>query len=114
MMADRFPMIRGGSEGSNGDSITSPRRGSHGGFARAARLTAERRSEIARKAAESRWQRFRNGVGTGPPDARLGGLARAQRLTPEQRQQIARKAVEARLAARDRALGPHPADEAAS
>ena len=112
--AHRFPMIRGGAESSNGDSSARPRRGSHGGFARAARLTSERRSEIARQAAEARWQRFRNGNGTGPPDPRLGGLARAQRLTPEQRQQIARKALEARLAAQRRALGPDPVDEPAS
>jgi hypothetical protein len=61
------------------------RRGSVGGYARAARLTAEQRSAIARQAVQARWQRFRNGIGTGPPDARLGGLARAQQLTPEQR-----------------------------
>jgi hypothetical protein len=109
--AHRFRMLRGGSDGSNGDSTAVPRRGSQGGFARAARLTAEQRSEIARQAAQARWQRFRNGTGTGPPDARLGGLARAQRLTPEQRQQIARKALEARSAARARAMRPGLVDE---
>lgn len=44
-----------------------------GGFARAAKLTPEQRREIARKAAQARWERFRNGIGSGPPDPRLDG-----------------------------------------
>jgi hypothetical protein len=102
---------RSGADGPDGDSTAVRRRGSEGGYARAARLTAEQRSEIARQAARARWQRFRNGVGTGPPEARLGGLARAQRLTPEQRQQIARNALEARLSARRHDEPLDPADE---
>jgi hypothetical protein len=98
--AHRFRVVSGGSDSPNGEPSSTPRRGSLGGYARAARLTAEQRREIARQAAQARWERFRNGIGTGPPDARLGGLARAQRLTPVQRQQIARKALEARLSGR--------------
>lgn len=72
-----------------------PPRGTLGGLARAAKLTPERRSEIARRAAAARWERFRNGVGTGPPEARLGGIARAQSLSPERRKEIARQASQA-------------------
>jgi hypothetical protein len=108
--ADRLRVIRGGADDSDGDSTAVPRRGREGGYARAARLTAERRSEIARVAAQARWERFRNGIGTGPPDPRLGGLARAQTLTPEERQQIARKALAARLSARSREQPPEPPD----
>ena len=104
-------MISGGSDSPNGEPSSTPRRGSLGGYARAARLTAEQRREIARQAAQARWERFRNGIGTGPPDARLGGLARAQRLTPEQRQQIARKALEARLSGRRVPSGDESVDE---
>jgi len=74
---------------------TRPPRGTLGGLARAAKLSRERRSEIARRAAAARWERFRNGVGTGPPEARLGGIARAQSLSPERRQEIARQASQA-------------------
>ena len=76
-------------------SPTRPPRGTLGGLARAAKLTPERRSEIARRAAAARWERFRNGVGTGPPEARLGGIARAQSLSPERRKEIARQASQA-------------------
>lgn len=109
--AHRFPRVCGGAGEPNGELTNAPRRGSLGGYARAARLTAEQRREIARLAAQARWERFRNGVGTGPPDARLGGLARAQRLTPEQRQQIARKALEARLSGRRVPIGDESVDE---
>jgi hypothetical protein len=109
--AHRFRVVRGGTDGPNGEPSSTPRRGSLGGYARAARLTAEQRREIARQAAQARWERFRNGIGTGPPDARLGGLARAQRLTPEQRQQIARKALEARLSGRRAPNGDESVDE---
>ena len=69
-------------------------RGAAGGLARAAKMTAEQRREIASKAAKARWQRFRTsgGMGAGPPDARLGGFARARSLSPERRQEIARLA----------------------
>lgn len=107
----RLRVVRGGADGPNGEPSDTPRRGSLGGYARAARLTAEQRREIARQAAQARWERFRNGIGTGPPDARLGGLARAQRLTPEQRQQIARKALEARLSGRRAPNGDESVDE---
>jgi hypothetical protein len=104
-------VVRGGTDDPNGEPSDTPRRGSLGGYARAARLTPEQRREIARQAAQARWERFRNGIGTGPPDARLGGLARAQRLTPEQRQQIARKALEARLSGRRTPNGDESVDE---
>jgi len=80
-----------------------PPRGMLGGLARAAKLTPERRQEIATKAAKARWERFRNGDGTGPPDPRLGGLARARLLSPERRQEIARQGAQAM---RDRAKAP--------
>jgi hypothetical protein len=106
--AHRFRVVSGGFD-SHG-AAPFPRRGSLGGYARAARLTPDQRKDIPRRAAQARWERFRNGNGTGSPDARLGGLARAQQLTPEQRQEVARKASRARLARRHNEP-PAPADE---
>ena len=77
----------------DGAPAVRARRGSLGGFARAAKLTAEQRRDIARKAAAARWRRFRDGIGTGPPDPRLGGLARAQTLSDDRRKEIARQAA---------------------
>ena len=101
--SDAVPSPDGTHDGSRVDGATSPDgsasarppRGTLGGLARAAKLTAEQRREIARKAAAARWERFRNGIGTGPPDPRLGGLARARTLTPERRKDIARQASQA-------------------
>ena len=43
----------------DGTPATPLPRGAKGGLARAAKLTPERRRDIARKAAEARWERFR-------------------------------------------------------
>lgn len=63
-------------------------------------LPAERRSEIARKAALARWAKLSSAErsAVGRRAGRRGGRARAEKLTAAQRSEIARRAALARWA----------------
>jgi DNA-binding XRE family transcriptional regulator len=106
------------------DDKAKSERGRVGGLARAASLTPEERSEIARKAVQARWRMAKaraaatptpkpvrkknpNAVALGKLGGLKGGLARAENMTAKQRSDAARFAAKARWAKR-KELTPKP------